>query len=136
MNTEAEFIRAIAASPHDQLLLGAFGDWLEEQGDRRAAWVRSPAVRPWMGPTFEDPIPKMIDSLRGKKNVMDVRRAAAVIGAPIVPELAGLLSHQDGYVRQQAIHCFRNIGKAAAGAVPALLEALKDRDRGVRELAA
>ena len=66
MNSEAEFVAAIEASPNDQLLLGAFADWLEERGDPRPAWVRSPsyALRAFMGPKFEDPIPKMIDRLR------------------------------------------------------------------------
>lgn len=136
MNSEADFIAAIAASPNDELLLRAFADWLEEQGDRRAAWVRLRQVRAWMGPNFDDPIPKLIDALERRRDVIRVRKAAGLIGAPIVPELTALLGHKEPYVRKQAIWCLRRIGKPAAEAVPALLEALKDDAHDVRELAA
>src|SRR5262245_11945940 len=76
MNTEAEFVAAIAANPYDDLLRGAFADWLEERGDRRAPWVRSHHVLEWMGPSFEDPIPKLIASLKRRKRVIAVRDAA------------------------------------------------------------
>src|SRR5262249_20137353 len=126
------FVAAIAANPHDDLLRGAFADWLEEQGDRRAPWVRSYQVRDWMGPQFEDPIPKLIASLKRRKRVIAVRDAAGAIGAAIVPDLVGLLSHEHPYVREQAIHCLRRVGKAAREAIPALMEALKDEHDGVR----
>src|SRR5262245_24718671 len=131
MNSEAEFIDALAASPDDGLLREAFADWLEEHGDPRAPWVRSPCrdLHGYMGPRFEDPIPRMIEALRQKEDVTAVRRAAEVIGEPIIPALVELLSHEDAYVRQQAVRCFRRIGKRAAAAVPALVEALKDPDR-------
>jgi uncharacterized protein (TIGR02996 family) len=136
MNSEADFIAAIEASPDDELLLGAFGDWLEERGDPRAAWVRLPAVRPWMGPSFENPIPKLMDALKRKHKVIDVRRAAGTIGAVMVPALVELLRHSDAGVRQQAILCLRKMKKAAAEAVPALVESLEDTEASVREQAA
>src|SRR5262245_29703782 len=132
MNTEAEFVAAIAANPYDDLLRGAFADWLEERGDRRAPWVRSHHVLEWMRPNFEDPIPKLIASLKRRKRVIAVRDAAGAIGAAIVPDLVGLLSHEHPSVREQAIQCLRRVGKAAGEAIPALMEALKDEDPRVR----
>src|SRR5262249_6280380 len=138
MNSEADFIAALEASPGDRLLLRAFADWLEEQGDPRAAWIRSPgpALRRFMGPKFEDLIPKMIEALKVNQLLIEVRTAAAAVGAACVPAMVELLKHEDGYVRQQALFCLRKVGKAAAEAVPALLEALKDKDHRVREQAA
>jgi uncharacterized protein (TIGR02996 family) len=37
---EAEFIRAIQATPHDTALLSVYADWLEERSDRRAQFLR------------------------------------------------------------------------------------------------
>jgi uncharacterized protein (TIGR02996 family) len=136
VNSEAEFLAAIEASPQDELLLKAFADWLEERDDPRAPWVRLPALRPWMGPRFEAPVPKLIDALKRKKNVTGARRAAAAMGAAVVPELVGLLKHEGAEVRTQAVLCLRAMRKAAAEAVPALLGALEDEDATVREQAA
>jgi uncharacterized protein (TIGR02996 family) len=137
MDSEAQFVAAIAASPDDALLLRAFADWLEERGDRRAPWVRltgvrSRRMREWMGPAFEDPIPKMIAALKKGRRVMAVRHAAEEVGAAMVPELIALLKHERPDTRRQAIWCLRRIGKAASEALPALMEALKDADSGVR----
>ncbi len=136
MNTEAEFLAAIAATPEDELAYRAFGDWLEERGDPRAAWVRSREVRRWMGPTLGSPVPALLDALRQKKNVTGARRAAEVVGEALVPGLVELLKHEDAGVRLQAAHCCQRMKKAAAGAVPALAEALKDADEEVRGQAA
>ena len=44
MNTEAEWRKALKASPDDDTLLLAYGDWLEEQGERlRACQTRQKA---------------------------------------------------------------------------------------------
>ena len=40
MANALEFLRAIAAEPNDQALRYVFADWLEEQGDWRAEFVR------------------------------------------------------------------------------------------------
>src|SRR5262245_18951060 len=126
MNREADFVAALAASPGDALLLRAFADWHEEQGDLRAAWVRCTDVRVWMGEKFDSPIPGLIAALKAKKRVLQVRRAMPCVGAAIVPELLPLLKDEDHYVRLQAVWCVRKIGKTAADAVPALLALLKD----------
>src|SRR4051812_19709932 len=105
MNSEAEFIAAIAAAPDDQLLYRAFADWLEERGDRRAPWVRSDVVRPWMGPAFGSPIPKLIEALQRERTAAGVRAAVAV-GAAIVPELVALVKRCRTY---QAIVCLRKL---------------------------
>jgi uncharacterized protein (TIGR02996 family) len=132
MNSEADFIAAITATPDDELLRSAFADWLEERGDPRAAWVRDRAVRKWMGPGLQDPIPKLIATLKSRRGVMKVRAVAAAIGAPFVGPLVELLEHEHPVVRLQAVQCLRRIGPPAAGAVPALMEALKDANFDVR----
>ncbi len=136
MDDEAAFIAAIAAAPDDHHLPLVFADWLDDRGDPRGQWLRNHSVRPWMPPTYQSPIPKLLESLAKDRRVIDVRRAATVIGAPIVPGLVELLKHPTPRVRQQACMCLRNIGKRAKDAVPALLAALGDSDNSVREQAA
>ncbi len=136
MNDEAAFVAAIAATPDDQHLPLIFADWLDDHGDPRGQWLRNDYVRRWMPPTYENPIPKLLESLRKSVRVTEVRRAATVIGEPIVPGLIELLKHEKERVRQQACMCLRNIGKRAKFAVPALLEILGDSDSDVREQAA
>lgn len=136
MNDEPSFLAAIAAHRGDETLVLAFADWLEEQGDPRAPWVRTRQVREWMGPSFGDPIPALVESLRNNRRVIQVRRVCALIGAPIVPALVELLDHASPRVRQQATICLRKIGRQARAAVPALLGSLKDPHAAVREAAA
>lgn len=132
MNDEAAFVAAIAAAPQDEHLPLVFADWLDDQGDPRGQWLRNYYVRPWLPPTYANPIPKLLDSLAKNKKVTDVRRCAAVIGAPMVPGLVELLKHQTPRVRAQACMCLRAVGKPAKDAVPALLDAMGDPDAGVR----
>jgi uncharacterized protein (TIGR02996 family) len=40
MTSDESFLRAILAAPEDLALRGVYGDWLEENGDRRAEYVR------------------------------------------------------------------------------------------------
>ncbi len=136
MNDEAALIAAIAAAPDDRHLPLVFADWLDDRGDPRGAWIRHPAVSLWMPPNYENPIPKLLAALAADKRVIDVRRAAEVIGEPIVPGLIELLRHEKPRVRRQACMCLRNIGKRAKEAVPALLDVLGDPERDVREQAA
>ncbi|HEY1190263.1 MAG TPA: HEAT repeat domain-containing protein, partial [Gemmata sp.] len=136
MNDEAAFIAAIAAAPDDAHLPLVFADWLDDRDDPRGQWIRAPHVHQWMRPTYESPVPKLLASLERDARVLDVRRAAEVIGGPIVPGLVDLLKHETPRVRQQACMCLRHIGKRAHGAAPALLAALGDPDYSVREQAA
>ena len=132
MDDEAAFVAAIAAAPGDEHLPLVFADWLDDRGDPRGQWLRDYYVRPWLPPTYANPIPKLLESLANNKKVTDVRRCAAVIGAPMVPGLVELLKHQKPRVRYQACMCLRAIGKPAKDAVPALLDAMGDPDAGVR----
>ncbi|MBY0460672.1 MAG: HEAT repeat domain-containing protein, partial [Gemmataceae bacterium] len=136
MNDEAAFVAAIAADPSDTHLPLIFADWLDDHDDPRGQWIRNRRIHEWMRPTYENPIPKLLESLAKDKRVLDVRRAAEVIGAPMVPGLVGLLTHEKPRVRAQACMCLRNIGTRAKYAVPALVEALSDGDSNVREQAA
>lgn len=136
MNDEAAFRAALADNPDDKQLPLIFADWLEERGDPRAAWIRNAAVRAWMGPQLEDPIPALVEALARLKRVSEIRSALTVIGAPAVAALANLLRHENDRVRLQAIHCLRKIGPAAAEALPALLAALNDASHQVRQKAA
>jgi uncharacterized protein (TIGR02996 family) len=133
---EASFLAAIAENPADANLPLIFADWLDDHGDPRGQWIRQWAVRQWMHPTYESPLAKMLDALAKDRSVIKVRRAAAVIGEPIVPGLVALLAHEKPRVRQQACHCLRNIGPRAKEAVTALMKALADSDYSVREQAA
>ncbi len=135
MNEES-FLAAIAADPTDETTKLVFADWLEEQGDPRGAWIRSEPIRPWMGPTLQNPIPALIESLTKGRRVVAVRYACAAIGEPIVPALVELLGHEKPLAREQAAICLRKIGKRARSAVPALLAALKDSDSQVRDAVA
>lgn len=136
MTDEASFLAAIAETPGDANLPLIFADWLDDHGDPRGQWIRHWAVRQWMHPTYESPIAKLLDALAKDRSVIKVRRAATVIGEPIVPGLVELLAHETPRVRQQACHCLRNIGPRARDAVPALMKALSDSDFAVREQAA
>lgn len=136
MNDEAAFVAAIAAAPDDHHLPLIFADWLDDHGDPRGQWLRHYAVRDWLPPTYENPVLKLLESLAANKRVIDVRRAAEVIGEPMVPGLVELLKHEKPRVREQACMCLRRIGKRAKAAVPTLLESLSDSERNVREQAA
>ncbi len=136
MTDEASFLAAIAENPADTNLPLIFADWLDDRGDPRGPWIRHYNTRGWMEPTYESPVPKLLEALAKDRQVMRVRRAAEVIGEPLVPGLVELLAHEKPRVRQQACHCLRNIGPRAKGAVPALLNALSDSDFSVREQAA
>ncbi len=46
--TEAALLRAVADDPHDVLTRSAYADWLEEQGDARAAFLRLQLALPSM----------------------------------------------------------------------------------------
>ena len=136
MNDEAAFVAAIAAAPDDHHLPLVFADWLDDHGDPRGQWLRHYAVRGWLPPTYENPVLKLLESLAKNKRVIDVRRAAEVIGEPLVPGLVELLKHEKPRVREQACMCMRKIGKRAKAAVPALLDALASSEHNVREQAA
>lgn len=136
MTDEVSFLAAIAENPKDENLPLVFADWLDDHGDPRGQWIRNWTVRPWMEPTFQNPIPMLLESLRKDKKVIEVRRAAEVIGEPIVPGLIELLKHEKSRVREQACMCLRRIGKRAKAAVPALIELLSDADYSVRGSAA
>src|SRR5262245_24690362 len=125
MTTEADFLTAIAANPHDEVAKLVFADWLEKRGDPRGAWLRVPWLREWLGPTLQSPIPAVVEALAKGRNVTGARRVCAEIGELVVPALIELLGHQKVRVRQQAARCLSKIGAAAAvSAVPALLAAL------------
>lgn len=136
MNDEAAFVAAIAADPGDTHLPLIFADWLDDHGDPRGQWIRSGYVHGWMRPDYQSPVPKLLDALKKDRRVIEVRRAAEVIGEPIVPGLVELLKHETSRVREQACFCLRRIGKRAKEAVPALLEAMSDESSAVREQAA
>lgn len=136
MTDEASFLAAIAENPKDTNLPLIFADWLDDHGDPRGQWIRHWSVAEWMRPTYENPIPKLLQALAKDKRVMAVRRAAEVIGEPLVPGLIELLAHERPRVRQQACHCLRNIGPRARAAADALMKALGDSDYSVREQAA
>jgi uncharacterized protein (TIGR02996 family) len=132
MNTEADFLRALAGDPRDDTLVLAFADWLEENGDPRAPWVRDPVVRSFMGPQCEDPVPSLVAALGSGKRLVDARRAARTIGAHAVAGLSGLLTHETPKVRDWAAKCLGAIGPAGREALPALLAGLKDAESSVR----
>ncbi|MCI0704480.1 MAG: HEAT repeat domain-containing protein [Planctomycetia bacterium] len=136
MTDEASFLAAIEAAPNDQQLPLVFADWLDDHGDPRGQWIRNHSLRQWMGPKFENPIPKLLESLAKEKKLSSVRYAASLIGEPIVPGLVELLKHETPHVRRQACMALRKIGKRAKAAVPALIEAIADIDLYVREQAA
>jgi uncharacterized protein (TIGR02996 family) len=136
MDSEADFLAAIAAGPGDETVYAAFADWLEERGDPRAAWVRSPAVRPWMGERFGDPMPALVAALKAKRRVLEVRRAMPDLGAAAVPAVAELLGDESSIVRLHAVLCLRKIGPTAAEAMSKLLAALDDVSNEVRRQAA
>jgi uncharacterized protein (TIGR02996 family) len=50
MNTEDSFLRAIASAIDDRLPRLVFADWLEEQGDPRAEWLRIDCELAELGP--------------------------------------------------------------------------------------
>src|SRR5262245_8845975 len=111
MNTEAEFRQAIAGDPKDELLYEAFADSLEERGDPRAAYVRNPQVRPWMGAKFEDPIPRLIKLLRSQRQIKAVRQAFALIGPPAVRELVKLLASEEPGVPYRVVQALSHMGE-------------------------
>lgn len=136
MSNEAALIEAIRSNPHDHTLPLILADFFDENNDPRGQWIRDYHVREWMRPDYQSPVPKLLEALAKDKNVIAVRRAAAVIGEPLVPGLIELLKHEKPRARQQACHCLRTIGPRAKAAVPALIERLSDPEHWVREQAA
>lgn len=60
---EQALLAAIAAAPDADLPRLVFSDWLQDRGDERFEWVRDRELFAWMGPTAQNPIPKLLDSL-------------------------------------------------------------------------
>jgi uncharacterized protein (TIGR02996 family) len=72
--TEAEFLEAIRAHPDDEAARQVYADWLEEQGDPRAEWVRvSRGV-----PTFRALISDIHGNLEALQAVLDEINALKV----------------------------------------------------------
>ncbi|MCE9562745.1 MAG: HEAT repeat domain-containing protein [Planctomycetes bacterium] len=135
MSDEAAFLAAIASAPEDDTARLVFADWLQENGDPRAPWVRNRLVRSFMGPRCEDPVPAMVAALTSGKRFVDARRAARAIGAHAVAGLSQLLTRETPKVREWAAKCLGAIGPTGREALPALLAALKDTERSVRRAA-
>jgi uncharacterized protein (TIGR02996 family) len=57
------FLDALAEDPSDELSRLALADWLEEHGDRRAAWVREAELWAWMQPDAGHPVPRILANL-------------------------------------------------------------------------
>ena len=62
--------------------------------------------------------------------------ALAYIGAPSVPHLVNALERGDSGLRAQSARALERIAPAAKDALPALREALKDKEAYVRQAAA
>jgi uncharacterized protein (TIGR02996 family) len=118
MSNEAALIAAIQAAPNDHTLPLILADFFDENDDPRGQWIRNYRLREWMRPDYQSPVPKLLEALVKDHHVLAVRRAAAVIGEPIVPGLVELLKHERARVRQQACLCLRAIGPRAKAAVP------------------
>lgn len=132
MNEEAAFIAALVADPSDRTAALVFADWLDERGDPRGPWLRIDEVRAWMAPKYGNPIPDLIAALTNGKRITDATKALALIGEASVPELVTLLSHAIPSVRGRAVKALRMMGVKAKSALPALMEAAKDKDYTVQ----
>lgn len=137
MTDEAALLAAIAAAPGDETAVLVYADWLDDHDQPdRAAWVRHPLVRPWIGPGFENPIPTLLAALAAGSRTAAARKAVATVGATAVPGLIGLLKNgTTPAARAEAARCLGALKKLAADAVPALLEALSDPAVEVRRRA-
>lgn len=98
------------------------------------AWAPATAQNPT--PSFGGkPVSYWVKRLRQKnvEQVNEALKALASIGAPAVPELTAMLRDREYPMRLRAVAVFTQMGPAAAGAVPALIEALNDPASGVVE---
>jgi HEAT repeat protein len=105
------------------------------------ASVRVEAIRYLgdLGSAGRAAVPALVRVLIADKDPTPRNRAAralAQIGGAAVTPLAGLLKHEDSFVRRQAAEALARIGPDAAAAQPALLAALKDSSVAVRAAAA
>lgn len=66
---ELAFLAKIAEHPDYALPRLVFADWLEERGDRRAAWVRDDDLWEWMKPDAGDPIPGILAALPARRRL-------------------------------------------------------------------
>ena len=88
-----------------------------------------------------DAVPGLIELLRDKDLWNNSRayswvvRALTKIGKPAVPELTAALKEGPVNVRIKAADILGGIGSDASEAVPALMEAAKDPDKGVSRAA-
>jgi uncharacterized protein (TIGR02996 family) len=132
MRNEADFLKALAASPGDDLARLAFADWLDERSDPRGPWVRDPEVYKWMGGGAEDPIPPLIKALLGNRNIkFEAVQVLARIGAPAVPALLAAAAR----AKPRALYLVRSaLNEAAAkgAALDHLLRGAADTNRQVR----
>jgi uncharacterized protein (TIGR02996 family) len=125
MREEAILLKAIADGDDTARL--AYADWLDERGDPRAAWARNLQVWRWMAPDAHDPIPGLIEALRGDDwpRRQNACAALSVVAAPAVPALLGLLS-DSGNAPEPAWQAGGALAKMPRDAVEPILPALFD----------
>src|SRR5262245_35174928 len=124
MNEQA-FLKAIAQGDDTARL--AFADWLEDRGDRRAAWVRDPKVFAWMLPEGRDPVPALIAALyeRPWERHQKINEAFRRVGSFAAPALMAVLERNDNAARDAA-EVLANMGAdVVVPLVPRLTELIR-----------
>jgi uncharacterized protein (TIGR02996 family) len=79
------FLDALAENPADELSRLALADWLEERGDRRAAWVRDADLWEYMRPDARDPVRGILGEVLAPGMTGHLLALLARIGPPAVP---------------------------------------------------
>jgi uncharacterized protein (TIGR02996 family) len=121
MRDEADFLRALASDPGDDVARLAFADWLTERDDPRAPWVRDPAVFRWMGPSAGDPVPALLEAVRRDEYPLSYEAETVLtrVGAAAVPVLLAEI--------EMAGRGAAYAGRALAGMETALVMPILDR---------
>src|SRR5262249_54760648 len=129
MRDEADFLKALAASPGDELTRLAFADWLDERGDQRAPWGRDPDIFPWTAGGTISPLPALLKAVvRGGANVHRAFTALRKIGTPAVAPLVEQARGASGWRGSTVNLVLEQMGPEIRAALPDLLRAADDPD--------
>lgn len=115
-------------------------EWLDARGRIEgllgaSKYRKDPAIAEQARQALERRMPLLLDTLQSRnvRHIVLARDCFKQIGEPAVPFLGDVVAHGDTGRRQDAAHLLGEVGLPSV--LPALRQALRDRDPGVRLIA-
>src|SRR5262245_22123784 len=123
----APFLVAIRETPDDPTHRLVFADWLEEQGEPRAPWLRDADLWPWMSPDVHDPVPGLLaEMLEGDwERQRRARDMLEKLGPPVVEAVRAWTRAEPWPRWDRASWVLESVRPPVLQPVPELIEALK-----------